>query len=538
MNSNLEAAASAAENATGVDFAESGTQTVRQQSGAENGAANPAAAMKSLRAGIAAAKAGNRAEARSLLLESARLDESSETVWLWLASISEQPAELYEFLLKVLALNPANERALEWQKATRTLLVNQYITEGAALVQENNRRAASECFRRATEFEPNNEIAWLWLASAIDDIEDKLAVLGRVLHLNPNNEKAQTMLHSAKRQMARSLLRKGSLAAVSGDRATAARMLGEIMEYDAEFEEAWLLKAFLSETIEEKARSFRRVLELNPDNSQAALGLASLQAMHEPHGERKESAVETVETAGCPFCASQNPIGEARCHSCKAFVSFEDTDNLLVHDGVDDNTVRNFIERLLAEQNARELSGEEHLNLGFAYLNLKNFKKGALHLMRAAEVAADDATLQRRVGRWLEKLNQIAPELNSETAASGKTIMVVDDSPTVRKLITGKLEKHGHTVVVAVDGMDALAKINEEKPDLILLDVTMPRLDGYQLCKLIRQNPATKQVPVVMISGKDGFFDKVRGRMAGSTAYITKPFGPETLLQTVENYCK
>jgi twitching motility two-component system response regulator PilG len=86
--------------------------------------------------------------------------------------------------------------------------------------------------------------------------------------------------------------------------------------------------------------------------------------------------------------------------------------------------------------------------------------------------------------------------------------------------------------------MDALAKINEEKPDLILLDVTMPRLDGFQLCKLIRQNPTTKQVPVVMISGKDGFFDKVRGRMAGSTAYITKPFGPETLLQTVENYCK
>ena len=533
MNTNLEATP-AAENALSVDFTERDNQTVWQTADIEN----RAKAMKSLRAGIAAAKAGNRVEARSLLLESARLDETSETVWLWLASISEQPAELYEFLLKVLALNPANERALEWQKATRTLLVNKSITEGAALVQENNRRAAADCFRRATEYEPNNEIAWLWLASATDDIEEKLSLLGRVLHLNPNNEKAQTMLHSARRQMARSLLRKGSLAAVSGDRATAARMLAEIMEYDAEFEEAWLLKAFLSESVDEKTRSFRRVLEINPDNSQAALGLASLQAMPEASVERKASFIENEEIEACPFCGWANAIGEARCHSCKSFVSFEDTDNLLVHDAVDDNAVRGFIERLLAEQNANELSSGEHLNLGFAYLNLKNFKKGAVHLTRAAELAEEDAALQRCVARWLEKLNQIAPELNNETAVSGKKIMVVDDSPTVRKLITGKLEKHGHTVVAAIDGMDALAKINEEKPDLILLDVTMPRLDGYQLCKLIRQNPATKQVPVVMISGKDGFFDKVRGRMAGSTAYITKPFGPETLLQTVENYCK
>jgi twitching motility two-component system response regulator PilG len=73
---------------------------------------------------------------------------------------------------------------------------------------------------------------------------------------------------------------------------------------------------------------------------------------------------------------------------------------------------------------------------------------------------------------------------------------------------------------------------------LILLDITMPRLDGYQVCKLVRGNAATKNVPVVMISGKDGFFDKVRGRMAGSTAYITKPFGPETLIKTVETYCQ
>jgi twitching motility two-component system response regulator PilG len=123
-----------------------------------------------------------------------------------------------------------------------------------------------------------------------------------------------------------------------------------------------------------------------------------------------------------------------------------------------------------------------------------------------------------------------------EPVTQGLKILVVDDSPTVRKLISGKLEKCGHEAICAVDGMDALAKINEVIPDLVLLDITMPRMDGYQVCKLIRSNDATKDVPVVMISGKDGFFDKVRGRMAGTSNYITKPFGPETLMKAVNEY--
>ncbi|MBK7707992.1 MAG: response regulator [Acidobacteria bacterium] len=120
--------------------------------------------------------------------------------------------------------------------------------------------------------------------------------------------------------------------------------------------------------------------------------------------------------------------------------------------------------------------------------------------------------------------------------SKNRRILVVDDSPTVRKLISSKLEKCGHEVVCAIDGLDALEKLNGLTPDLILLDITMPRMDGYQVCKLIRNNAEMKDVPVVMISGKDGFFDKVRGRMAGTTDYITKPFGPETLMKTVENY--
>ena len=105
-------------------------------------------------------------------------------------------------------------------------------------------------------------------------------------------------------------------------------------------------------------------------------------------------------------------------------------------------------------------------------------------------------------------------------------ILVVDDSATVRKLISGKLSKSGHNVVSASDGVEALEKMAEQVPDLVLLDITMPRMDGYEVCKQIRANPACSHVPVVMISGKDGFFDKVRGKMAGTTGYVTKPFRP------------
>jgi twitching motility two-component system response regulator PilG len=112
----------------------------------------------------------------------------------------------------------------------------------------------------------------------------------------------------------------------------------------------------------------------------------------------------------------------------------------------------------------------------------------------------------------------------------------VDDSPTIRKLVSLTLEKHGYRVIAAASGLEALGKLNDGLPSLILLDITMPGMDGYQLCKIINGNQETESIPVVMLTGKDGFFDKVKGRMVGSTDYITKPFDPEALLRAVERH--
>ena len=119
---------------------------------------------------------------------------------------------------------------------------------------------------------------------------------------------------------------------------------------------------------------------------------------------------------------------------------------------------------------------------------------------------------------------------------SGIKVMVIDDSNTIRRSAEIFLAQAGCQVVLAEDGFDALAKIADHAPDLIFVDIMMPRLDGYQTCALIKKNPRFKATPVIMLSSKDGLFDRARGRLAGSDEYLTKPFTKESLLRSVANY--
>ncbi|WP_036304181.1 response regulator [Methylotenera sp. L2L1] len=114
--------------------------------------------------------------------------------------------------------------------------------------------------------------------------------------------------------------------------------------------------------------------------------------------------------------------------------------------------------------------------------------------------------------------------------------MVIDDSNTIRRSAEIFLKASGCQVILAEDGFDALAKISNENPDLIFVDIMMPRLDGYQTCSLIKRNARYKTTPVIMLSSKDGLFDRARGRMVGSDQYLTKPFTQETLIEAVQIY--
>jgi len=119
---------------------------------------------------------------------------------------------------------------------------------------------------------------------------------------------------------------------------------------------------------------------------------------------------------------------------------------------------------------------------------------------------------------------------------NGLTVMVVDDSKTIRRTAETLLKKAGCTVITAEDGFDALAKIVDNRPDIIFVDIMMPRLDGYQACALIKNNAKFKATPVIMLSSKDGLFDKAKGRIVGSDQYLTKPFSKEELLNAITKH--
>ncbi|MEJ2172432.1 response regulator [Gammaproteobacteria bacterium] len=124
---------------------------------------------------------------------------------------------------------------------------------------------------------------------------------------------------------------------------------------------------------------------------------------------------------------------------------------------------------------------------------------------------------------------------NPSRSLNGLKILVVDDSKTIRRTAETLLTKEGCQVFTAIDGFDALSKIADHQPDVIFVDIMMPRLDGYETCSLIKHNSIFKETPVIMLSSKDGLFDRARGRIVGSEQYLTKPFTKDELLGAISN---
>ncbi len=123
-------------------------------------------------------------------------------------------------------------------------------------------------------------------------------------------------------------------------------------------------------------------------------------------------------------------------------------------------------------------------------------------------------------------------------ALKGVKVMVIDDSNTIRRSAEIFLNQAGCEVILAQDGFEALSKITDHQPDVVFVDIMMPRLDGYQTCSLIKRNARYRTTPVIMLSSKDGLFDRARGRMVGSDEYLTKPFTKDTLLKAVRDHAR
>ncbi len=161
----------------------------------------------------------------------------------------------------------------------------------------------------------------------------------------------------------------------------------------------------------------------------------------------------------------------------------------------------------------------------------------------AGESEVIEAEIQETISELSDDVREIvadvAPATPTETATgenSKPLVLAVDDSPTILKLVTMTLTREGFEVITAADGLEALQVLAEQLPDIILSDVNMPRLDGYKLCRFVKKHERTKHIPVVMLSGKDGVFDKLRGKMFGCGDYITKPFESNDLVEKVRQH--
>jgi twitching motility two-component system response regulator PilG len=223
---------------------------------------------------------------------------------------------------------------------------------------------------------------------------------------------------------------------------------------------------------------------------------------------------------------------DGRCGGCGAILSLERPEVFFQPLRVDAEKINAALERLERVDPTRD--GGVALQMGMAYLNLKQ-PDMALGLLRQAVAQLSEAEFTSQVEALAAYRDGLAP---SPEPGRRQTILVVDDSPTIRRLVTMTLERRGYLTRTAGTGYEAIDVLRDwGVPDLILLDIALPGMDGYELCRLLRQNIDTTNVPIVLLAGKDGFFTKVRGRLAGCSESISKPFELEGLLRVVERHC-
>ncbi|MCI5144280.1 MAG: response regulator [Candidatus Electrothrix sp. AR3] len=266
-----------------------------------------------------------------------------------------------------------------------------------------------------------------------------------------------------------------------------------------------------------------------------------------------KNVAPTTRVMRCPFCYAPLEQQASVCIYCKASL-LTDASTL---PKIDPYAVKRETLQQAAERFERVLAAEVNPKMlfyaGAAYMNLNNFDKALTYFDLLMPIIQVDNRYQKVSGQVSQIVDYIASNQKLEenqpvenrnfkkkaklitNRSNRKTVLVVEDSPTTRKVIKMTLQGGGFRVIEAVDGVEALSKLNDDRPDMVLLDIMLPKIDGYKLLSILKKNGETKDIPVVMLTSKNRIIDKVKGRLSAASAYLTKPFKPAELINIVNS---
>jgi twitching motility two-component system response regulator PilG len=318
-------------------------------------------------------------------------------------------------------------------------------------------------------------------------------------------------------------------------------LLSKILKQDKRNHKGWLWFSRISASLRAVEGSLSNALKIAPRDPEVVEEVKKFQ--------QTKNRLQKEPFPRCPFCWVPLESDAVTCPYCRC--------HLLIHNLFFelDHTANDRIKQEAIDRYTRviqrENNSQAHYWLGMVYLNMDNYEEALNHLDLASKLSPEEPFYSNQLNLLLKHMASSGAFLAKESAPSGsdtdstalslhdkirRKILVVEDSPTIRKVISITLSQKGYETIEAGDGLEALSRLNESKPDLILLDIILPKMDGYQILSIIRENPEFKTIPVIMLTSKDGIINKVKGKVAGSSAYLTKPFDPTQLVETIEKH--
>ena len=319
-------------------------------------------------------------------------------------------------------------------------------------------------------------------------------------------------------------------------------MLARLLKQDPRNTKGWLWFSRIAESMKAVEIALKNAAKLSPGDQEVREEIENL--------ELTKSRLGNGDFRRCPFCWFLLERETFLCIKCCCHLVIN---NQLLRSPPDANQqiLNKAIDRYMRVIH-REKNAIAYYYLGMAYLNSGNWEEALTHLDKAVKLDPMRQSYSKQLQALLNHMASTKPiteqnyfpqEKASDDAAGTaqnlikrNKILVIEDSSTTRKVIAITLSQNGYEIIEATDGLEGLSKLNETRPDLILLDIILPKMDGYKILSIIKENPEFKRIPVVMLTSKDGIINKVKGKVAGSTAYLTKPFDPNQLVATIEKH--